>query len=273
MTGQRDRAFRIDPRELVHCAHCRAGLTELINRLGRSEQLLISEAHDICTSCAQPRALGVRDLPVKVGRVLCDSGYARIDYEATQVKRVRDVLRQYAAVVLSSHRSYLDGGAIMAGFHDHRLPSLIVLAGINMAFWPTGAIWRRADNVFIRRGAASPVSKYPLRHFLAHLVEQCRHLQWFIEGTRFRTGKLGPPRLGLLVYVVEAYREGRTDDLVLVPVSITYDQLREVEEYAGEARGVARKAETLTQADPLRAGSVRPRRYNLCALRRACVST
>src|SRR5262249_53346397 len=60
-------------------------------------------------------------------------------------------------------------------------------------------------------------------------------------GTRSRSGKLMPPRFGLLAYVVDAYRRGRSDDVQLVPVSIAYDQLGDVAGLAAEERG-ARKA-------------------------------
>ena len=56
---------------------------------------------------------------------------------------------------------------------------------------------------------------------------------------------VGPPRLGLLVYIADAYRDGRIEDLQLVPVAVSYDQLQEVAEYAGEARGAPKPAESL----------------------------
>jgi glycerol-3-phosphate O-acyltransferase len=182
---------------------------------------------------------------VRAGRALIGAGYAGIDYDPAQVERVRALLAASPTVVLPSHRSYLDGGALTVGFHDHGLPPLTVFGGINMSFWPLGVLWRRNGMVFIRRGEADPVYRCTLRHWLAHLVGQRRPLQWFIEGTRTRTGKLGPPRLGLLAYLVDAFMEGRLDDLQLLPVAVAYDQLQEVAEYAGEARGAAKTAESL----------------------------
>lgn len=182
---------------------------------------------------------------VRAGRALLGSAYSDIDYDDAQVERARNLLASSPAVVLSSHKSYLDGGALTVGFHDHGLPPLTVFGGINLSFWPLGALWRRANMVFIRRGGDDPVYRATLRQYLARLVAERRPLQWFIEGTRSRTGKLGPPRLGLLVYLVDAYRDGCIDDLAILPVSITYDQLQEVTEYAGEARGATKTAESL----------------------------
>ena len=95
-----------------------------------------------------------------------------------------------------------------------------------MAFWPYGTIFRRAGRIFIRRDIKNdPVYRWVLREYLGYLVEKRFTLEWYIEGTRSRTGKLAPPKLGLLRYIADACREGRTDDVAMVPVSIVYDQL------------------------------------------------
>ena len=46
-----------------------------------------------------------------------------------------------------------------------------------------------------------------------------------------------PPKLGLISYVADAYLDGRSDDILLQPVSISFDQLHETAEYAAYARG------------------------------------
>lgn len=223
----------------------RRGLDALARQTGRSADSLAAAARAYLRELRTSHSPRVYAGLVRAGRALVGAGYAHIDYDAAQVERLRALLARRAAVVLPSHKSYLDGGALTVGFHDHGLPPLTVFGGINMAFWPLGTLWRRANMVFIRRGRTDALYRYTLREYLGHLLERGRHLQWFIEGTRSRTGKLGPPKLGLLVYVADAYREGRCEDVVLLPVAIAYDQLREVEEYAGEARGTGKQAESL----------------------------
>jgi glycerol-3-phosphate O-acyltransferase len=236
---------RVGARHLADSPEFLHALATVARQTGRTETAVAKQAHGYLHELRSGHSEFVYRWLVKAGRSLLASGYARIDYDPAQVERVRALFAASPAVVLSSHKSYLDGGALTVGFHDHRLPPLTVFGGINMAFWPLGALWRRANMVFIRRGGDDPVYRCTLRHYLAHLVGQRRPLQWFIEGTRSRTGKLGPPRLGLLVYIVDAYRDGRIEDLQLVPVSVSYDQLQEVSEYAGEARGVAKTTESL----------------------------
>ncbi len=222
-----------------------AAIAKVARESGSDEATVVARARRYLHELRSGHSDLVYSWLVRAGRALLGSGYGRIDYDPVQASRIRELLQASPAVVLSSHKSYLDGGALTVGFHDHGLPPLTVFGGINMSFWPLGSLWRRANMVFIRRGGDDPVYRCTLRHYLAHLVSQRRPLQWFIEGTRSRTGKLGPPRLGLLAYIADAFRDGRIEDLQFVPVSVSYDQLQEVTEYAGEARGAAKTAESL----------------------------
>jgi glycerol-3-phosphate O-acyltransferase len=113
-----------------------------------------------------------------------------------------------------------------------------------MNFFPVGPLVRRAGVFFIRRSFKDDeVYKLVLRHYVDFLIEKRFPLEWYIEGGRSRSGKLLPPRFGLLAYVVDAYRRGRGDDVALVPVSISYDQISDVGDYAAEQRGGKKQAE------------------------------
>ena len=68
---------------------------------------------------------------------------------------------------------------------------------------------RRAGRIFIRRDIKdAAVYRWVLRQYLGYLVEKRFTLEWYIEGTRSRTGKLGPPKMGLLRYIVDAVPRG-----------------------------------------------------------------
>ena len=123
------------------------------------------------------------------------------------------------------------------------LPPAHVFADIGLSFGPMGAILRRAGVIFIRRSADDdPLYRYVLREYVGYVLEKRFNLSWSIEGTRSRTGKMLPPRLGLLSYAADAYLQGRVDDILLLPVSITFDQLHEITEYARYARGGVRRS-------------------------------
>ena len=83
-----------------------------------------------------------------------------------------------------------------------------------MAFGPLGVVLRRSGTIFIRRSfGGDELYKYVLKEFVGYLAEKRFNLSWSIEGTRSRTGKMLPPKLGLLGYTAEAYLAGRVDDI------------------------------------------------------------
>jgi glycerol-3-phosphate O-acyltransferase len=237
--------WRLTPEDVERSPAFEAGLPALVARCARPAADVRRELRARLQALRTAHSPRVYRWLVAAGRRLMGSGYARIEYDSGQVERLRETFSSVPAVVLSSHRSYLDGGAFTVGFADHALPALTVFAGANLDFWPIGTLWRRANAVLIPRAGPSPVDAFALRQCVGALVERRRPLQWFIEGTRSRSGLLGRARLGLLVYVVDAYRDGRVDDVVLLPASVAYDHLREVDEYAAAARGAVKRPETL----------------------------
>jgi glycerol-3-phosphate O-acyltransferase len=80
---------------------------------------------------------------------------------------------------------------------------------------------------------------------MGQLVTNKANLGWSIEGGRTRTGKMRPPRYGLLRYVADAVEAQPDADPLLVPVSFMYDQLpvHEVERMTSEARGQGKQSE------------------------------
>jgi glycerol-3-phosphate O-acyltransferase len=187
------------------------------------------------------------DLIPSLGRAIFSRGFdPNIDYDRAEIERMRHALETHPAVLLFSHRSYLDGLIVPVAMRENRLPPVHSFAGINLSFGLMGPLLRRSGTIFIRRKLDDPLYKYVLKEFVGYIVEKRFNLSWSIEGTRSRTGKMLPPKLGLLSYVADAYLDGRSDDILLQPVSISFDQLHETAEYAAYARGGEKTPEGLT---------------------------
>jgi glycerol-3-phosphate O-acyltransferase len=123
---------------------------------------------------------------------------------------------------------------------------LHIFAGINVGFAGMGTLMRRSGGIFIRRSFQDqPLYKIVLRHYVGYLMEKRFPMTWSFEGTRSRTGKLMPPRYGLLKYVLEAARATDARDIHVIPVAVSYDLMRDVEEYASEQIGRVKKPESL----------------------------
>ncbi|OBF52743.1 glycerol-3-phosphate 1-O-acyltransferase [Mycolicibacterium monacense] len=188
------------------------------------------------------------DLIPNLSRLIVKRGFdTNIDYDHTEIARLRSDLENHPAVLLFSHRSYLDGGVVPVAMQENRLPPVHMFAGINLSFGFMGPLLRRSGVIFIRRNVAGdPLYKYVLKEYVGYVVQKRFNLSWSIEGTRSRTGKMLPPKLGLLAYVADAYLAGRSDDILLQPVSISFDQLHEISEYADYARGGEKTPEGLS---------------------------
>jgi glycerol-3-phosphate O-acyltransferase len=205
----------------------------------------LEEAGEILDELAAGWSRRLIDVMPAVGRLIFQRGFdPQIDYDPAQVERLRAELERHPGIFLWSHRSNLDNLVLTAAMQEQGLPPAHVFGGINMAFGPMGALLRRAGVIFIRRSTGDdPLYKYVLREYVGYVLEKRFNLSWSIEGTRSRTGKMLPPRLGLLSYAADAYLQRRVDDILLLPVSITFDQLHEIAEYADYARGAAKKPE------------------------------
>ncbi len=186
------------------------------------------------------------DLVSVLARAICRGFDSEIDYDAFQIAAMRNALEIHPAVLLFSHRSYIDGAVVPVAMQENRLPPVHVFAGINLSFGLMGPLLRRSGVIFIRRDIANnPLYKYVLREYVGYIVERRFNLSWSIEGTRSCTGKMLPPKLGLMSYVGDAYLDGRSEDILLQPVSIGFDQLHETAEYAAYARGGENTSESV----------------------------
>ncbi len=201
-----------------------------------------------CSTSSPPDGAGFPSTWSPSWARLFSRGFDReIDYDEYQVAALRTALEAHPAVLLFSHRSYIDGAVMPVAMQENRLPPVHVFAGINLAFGVMGPLMRRAGTIFIRRNIGNdPLYKYVLREYVGYVVEKRFNLSWSIEGTRSRTGKMLPPKLGLMSYVADAYLDGRSDDILLQGVSISFDQLHETAEYAAYARGGEKRAEGLS---------------------------
>lgn len=229
--GPQYKSPRLVKPEILESSRFRAGLKKIPGAT-------VEEAGTMLDELATGWSRVSVDLVGVLGRALSRGFDPEIDYDEYQVAAMRAALETHPAVLLFSHRSYIDGAVVPVAMQDNRLPPVHVFAGINLAFGAMGPLLRRSGVIFIRRNIGdNPLYKYVLREYVGYIVEKRFNLSWSIEGTRSRTGKMLPPKLGLLSYVADAYLDGRSEDILLQPVSISFDQLHETAEYAAYARG------------------------------------
>jgi glycerol-3-phosphate O-acyltransferase len=244
--GARYKMPRLVEEEILSRPSFREALQQEAVRQGRSLESVEKEALGCLKEMAPVHSAVAVDLMAEFGRYLYTRGFnPEIEMLPGDLQRLRRLSRTRPVVYLMTHKSHLDGFLMYTLFYDLDMPPVHTFGGINMSFLGLGTLGRRSGAIFIRRSFKDdPIYKLVLRQYIDYLAEKRFPLLWALEGTRSRTGKLMPPRYGLLNYVVESYARDASTDLVLMPVSIVYDQVPEVADYVAEAKGISKKPET-----------------------------
>jgi glycerol-3-phosphate O-acyltransferase len=164
--------------------------------------------------------------------------FSAIEVDEEGIERLREYAKEGTLVLLPSHKSHMDYLALAWILYRHKLPLPLIAAGDNLNFFPMGPIFRRAGAFFIRRKFtgdrlyAAVVDAYTRR-----LIKDGWPLEFFLEGGRSRTGKLRPPKLGLLSIVVDAALGVPTHTTWFCPVSIGYERFVEEKALVHELTG------------------------------------
>lgn len=249
LTGDRYKVPRLMAEQIVASAAVRERAAGLAGEL----DLSVDEVLARTARCLEEMAAVQSPPAIEAFRSVMSPLHRRawdLDVDTASLGDLREQGRRRPLVFLPSHRSYADPLVLAEVLHAHDFPRNHVLGGNNLAFWPLGTLGRRAGIVFIRRSFGDDaVYKFAVREYFGHLLDKRFNLEWYIEGGRTRTGKLRPPKYGLLRYLVDAADQLPEDspghDPLLVPVSLHYDQLHEVGALAAEQGGAGKKAEGL----------------------------
>jgi len=244
LLGMQYKVPRLVVEEIEASARFHELVATLAVELGRPQEVLAAEASAHLQEMVASHSRLAIDAWEQFGRWLSRAYTVEVDPVA--VAQLQRLSTRTTLAFLPSHRSYLDPLVLRSALHRHGFAPNHVLGGLNVGFWPIGPVARRSGVVFIRRSVRDdPVYKRVLREYIGYLVRKRFNLEWYIEGGRTRTGKLRPPRYGLLNYLVQAFRDGGIEDVLLIPTSIVYDQLYEVGAMAAEEHGAQKTPESL----------------------------
>jgi glycerol-3-phosphate O-acyltransferase len=219
---------------------------ELARQLGRDDAAVLEEATRYLGEISATHEEFVTESWNRFGRWLL-RGYDIIA-DDEKLARLRALDREHSLIFLISHRSYLDFWAVPVVLAGAGISPFFGFSGANMMFFPLGTVVRRTGYMRLRRSTVdSPVYRLALRSLEGQLVASRANLVWSIEGGRTRTGKLRPPRYGLVRYLVDSVEAVEGPEAMIVPLSIVYDQLptREVAVTTSEALGQRKPPENM----------------------------
>ncbi|OAQ74915.1 acyltransferase [Purpureocillium lilacinum] len=176
--------------------------------------------------------------------------------EVLRLRKVADIAakKKQSIVFLPSHRSHVDYVSLQLICYRLGLTLPVVVAGDNLNFPLVGNFLQHAGAMWIRRSFGDDALYTTLvQSYIDTLLQEGYNFECFIEGGRSRTGKLLPPKFGILSFILDSILSGRVEDTIICPVSTQYDKVIETEGYVTELLGVPKKKENL--ADFLSGGS------------------
>lgn len=246
LRGNRYKVPRFVRRDIVSAASFAEHAREIALMENRSPDAALRRASRYLREIAASHSPYLIDLVANAIRWLYRRGYRAILYSPEDLAGVLSLGQRYPLVFLPSHKSNLDHLALQYVLWENDAPPNHTAGGINMNFFPVGPIIRRTGVFFIRRSFKNNnLYKFVLQTYLDYLIEKRFPLEWYLEGGRSRSGKLLPPRYGMLTYVADAFSRGKSEDAYLIPLSITYDHIQDVGAYAAEQRGERKERESL----------------------------
>ena len=166
--------------------------------------------------------------------------------EVHNFNTVRELAKDYEIIYTPCHRSHIDYLLLSYVIYKRGLMVPYIAAGDNLNMPFVGQLLRGGGAFFIRRsfrGNALYTSVF--KEYLYSILSRNTPLEYFIEGGRSRTGRLLPPKTGMLAMTVHSHQRGRAKPIAFVPTYIGYERLMEGATYVGEMQGKPKEAESI----------------------------
>jgi len=166
--------------------------------------------------------------------------------ELDGIDRLKAVADGRELVYVPCHRSHIDYLLLSYILYVQGFSLPHIAAGINLNLPVVGGLLRRGGAFFLRRSfAGKPLYATVFNAYLKELIQRGHALEYFVEGGRSRTGRLLPPKGGMLAMTVHAYLSQPQTPVVFVPVYFGYERLLEGRAFTSELAGGKKQRESI----------------------------
>ncbi len=166
--------------------------------------------------------------------------------EVHHFERVRELAADYEIIYVPCHRSHVDYLLLSYVIYKRGLSIPYVAAGDNLDVPVLGPLLRGAVAFFIRRSfRGNALYTAVLREYMHTLITRKTPIEYFIEGGRSRSGRLLPPKMGMLAMTVHSQLRHTNKPVVFIPTYIGYERIMEGGTYIGELKGKPKESESL----------------------------
>ena len=135
-------------------------------------------------------------------------------------------------VFVMNHRSNMD--YILVSYLAAERAALSYAVGEWARIWPLQTLIRSMGAYFVRRNSRDALYRKVLERYVAMATRAGVTQAVFPEGGLSRDGKLRPPKLGILDYMLRDFDPSGERDIVFVPVGINYDRTLEDRSFLAE---------------------------------------
>lgn len=238
--------FAVTARHVMRNPIVKDTVAKTATQSGKSQKALENQAGNHLRHIAARYRVGFIRFLAHVLNLVFNRIYDGIALDETGLKQVIEASRHGPLLFCPSHRSHIDYLVLSYALWQRGIAPPHIAAGANLAFFPLGPIFRGSGAFFLRRTfREDALYASVFRSYVQELVKTGTSIEFFLEGTRSRTGKLLMPKFGILSMVVDAWRRGAREDVQIVPVSIDYDRIIEAGAYQAELHGAEKKAEDI----------------------------
>jgi glycerol-3-phosphate O-acyltransferase len=125
-------------------------------------------------------------------------------------------------VFLINHRSNMD--YILVAYLAAEKAALSYAVGEWARIWPLQTLIRAMGAYFVRRNSRDALYRKVLERYVAMATHAGVTQAVFPEGGLSRDGRLRPPRLGILDYMLRSFDPAGERDIAFIPVGVNYDR-------------------------------------------------
>lgn len=161
---------------------------------------------------------------MRVAKILAEAVY-RIRTADQNDDVFASIPKDSTAVFVMNHRSNMD--YVLVTYLASKTSTLSYAVGEWARVWPLSSLIRLWGAYFIRRRSRGALYRKVLSRYVQMATNGGDTQAFYPEGGLSLTGKLQPPKVGLLSYLVDGFDPDGARDIVFVPVAINYDRVLE----------------------------------------------
>jgi len=164
------------------------------------------------------------------------------------LERLKAVAPGHEIIYVPCHRSHMDYLLMSYLLYTKGIVPPHIAAGINLNLPVIGPLLRRGGAFFMRRSfRGNALYSAVFTEYVAQLVASGYSIEYFIDGGRSRTGRLLPPKGGMIAMTLRAFLRKPSRPLLFQPVYIGYEKLMEGRSYLDELSGNPKQGESIWQ--------------------------